>query len=93
MVSPYYQSLDDAEVGAGIAEVLAELSAINRKVVVMHYLEGCSCREIGESLGIPPGTVKRILHESRRSLRASSTGNSRAAGGRNMIWRGRYAPG
>ena len=72
MASPYYQPVDYADVKARIAEILAELSALNRKVVVLHYLDGCSCREIGKSLGIPAGTVKRILHESRSSLRASS---------------------
>lgn len=72
MTSPYYKPVDDTEAKARIAEILAELSALSRRIVVMHYLDGCSCREIGESLGIPPGTIKRILHESRNSLRASS---------------------
>ena len=72
MTSAYYQPIDDAEAKASIAEMLAELSARSRQVVVMHYLDGCSCQEIGKSLGIPAGTVKRILHESRSSLRASS---------------------
>jgi RNA polymerase sigma factor (sigma-70 family) len=72
MAFPYYQPVDDSEIRAGVAEMLAELAALSRKIVVMHYLDGCSCREIGESLGMPPGTIKRILHESRSSLRASS---------------------
>lgn len=72
MASHYYQPVDDTEVKARITETLSELSALNRKIVVMHYLDGCSCREIGESLSMPEGTVKRILHESRSSLRASS---------------------
>ncbi|MEN6357630.1 MAG: RNA polymerase sigma factor [Armatimonadota bacterium] len=70
--SHYYRPIDDVEVKARIDEMLAELSVLNRKIIVMHYLDGCSCREIGESLGMPPGTVKRILHESRKSLRTSS---------------------
>lgn len=48
---------------------LNELSIRNRRVVVMHYLEGYSCKEIGHQLDVPTGTVKRILHESRNNLR------------------------
>ncbi len=50
---------------------LSELSARSRTVVTLHYLDGYSCREIGSRLEIPVGTVKRILHESRNSLRQS----------------------
>lgn len=50
---------------------LSELSTRSRTVVVLHYLDGYSCREIGQRLGIPDGTVKRILHESRENLRRS----------------------
>ncbi|MCE5324671.1 sigma-70 family RNA polymerase sigma factor [bacterium] len=92
ITSPYHQP-DDTEAKARIAEMLAELSARNRKIVVLHYLDGFSCREIGESIGIPPGTVRRILHESRNSLRASSEmmrGASEMAqkkqGPRHMEW-------
>lgn len=49
---------------------LDELSTRNRTVVVLHYLDGYSCVEIGAQLGLPTGTVKRILHESRNNLRA-----------------------
>lgn len=65
IASPGYQPVDDTQLRAEIAEVLAELSARDRRIVVMHYLDGCSCREIGESLAIPAGTVKYILSESR----------------------------
>ena len=61
-----------SEIEARVSEMLAELSARSRKVLTMHYLDGYSCQEIGKSLGIPAGTVKRILHESRMNLRASS---------------------
>ena len=49
---------------------LSELSARSRQVVTLHYLDGYSCREIGDRLGVPTGTVKRILHESRNDLRS-----------------------
>jgi len=49
---------------------LSELSARSRQVVTLHYLDGYSCKEIGGQLGVPTGTVKRILHESRNNLRS-----------------------
>ena len=54
-----------------VRAALAELSARSRQVVTLHYLDGYACREIGLRLAIPEGTVKRILHESRNSLRVS----------------------
>ncbi|NIR02229.1 MAG: hypothetical protein GTN78_18875, partial [Gemmatimonadales bacterium] len=64
---------------------LRELSSRSRRVVTLHYLDGYSCREIGNQLSIPEGTVKRILHESRNSLRASmGIAVPRATGGRAM---------
>ncbi len=48
---------------------LADLSARSRQVITLHYLDGYSCQEIGERLCLTTGTVKRILHESRNSLR------------------------
>jgi len=54
-----------------VRAALDELSARSRQVVTLHYLDGYACREIGLRLAIPEGTVKRILHESRNSLRVS----------------------
>lgn len=64
---------------------LHELSSRSRRVITLHYLDGYSCREIGTQLHIPEGTVKRILHESRNSLRASmGMAIPRVTGGREM---------
>lgn len=49
---------------------VSELSARSRQVVTLHYLDGYSCKEIAGRLGVPAGTVKRILHESRNNLRS-----------------------
>jgi len=48
---------------------LAELSARSRQVIALHYLDGYSCQEIGQRLQLSTGTVKRLLHDSRNSLR------------------------
>ena len=78
---------------------LIELSSRNRQVMTLHYLDGYSCREIGQRLHIPAGTVKRILHESRNSLRAdfgvmkgdrelmvTASQTQKQTGPRDLVW-------
>jgi len=60
----------DQDVAERIRESIEELSARGRQVITLHYLDGYSCREVGQRLGIPDGTIRRILHESRNDLRA-----------------------
>jgi RNA polymerase sigma-70 factor (ECF subfamily) len=48
---------------------LATLSEIQRRVVLMHDLEGYKHREIAEDLEIPEGTVRSHLFLARRALR------------------------
>lgn len=45
-----------------------ELSDQARAALYLHYWLGCSTREIAESLGVRPGTVKSYLHRGRRNL-------------------------
>jgi RNA polymerase sigma-70 factor, ECF subfamily len=59
----------EAHVAERAREALAELSARHRQVMVLHYLQGFGCAEIGARLGLPEGTVKRILHEARAHAR------------------------
>lgn len=40
-------------------------------VLVLHYWEGCTVRELASVLNIPPGTVKSRLFRARQSLKAS----------------------
>jgi hypothetical protein len=37
--------------------------------MILHYLEGRTCEEIGAKLGSPAGSIRRILHYSRRKAR------------------------
>jgi RNA polymerase sigma-70 factor, ECF subfamily len=39
-----------------------------RAILVLHHLEGRSVAAIGETLGVPPGTVKSRLFAARRDL-------------------------
>ena len=48
---------------------LESLSNEQRDVIALGYFEGLSCREIGERLGIPIGTVKSRLASALRVLR------------------------
>lgn len=50
-------------------KALGELPPELRIVLVMHYLEGYSVREIGEILELPEGTIKSRMARGRRLLK------------------------
>ncbi len=52
-----------------VRRALSSLSEANRATTVLYYINGYSQRDISGILGVPLGTVKRRLHESRNSLR------------------------
>jgi len=41
----------------------------HRVVIILHYLEGLSLKEIAYVIDVPEGTVKSRLHYARESLR------------------------
>jgi len=53
-----------------IERAIRELPVMHRRTSELFYLEERSCAEVGIDMGIPEGTVKRRLHESRERLRA-----------------------
>jgi RNA polymerase sigma-70 factor (ECF subfamily) len=57
------------EVVERVRAALAILSQRERRVMILHYLEGLSCEEIARWLGIRNASVRRILHYSRRKVR------------------------
>lgn len=59
-----------SEIRDRLTDGLSTLSDVQREVVLLHDLEGWKHREIGESLGIPEGTVRYHLFNARRALRA-----------------------
>ena len=65
-----------------LERALASLPAGCRTVFVLHDVEGCEHREIGELLGISDGTSKSQLHKARMRLRAALASAARAVGAR-----------
>ncbi len=54
-----------------VDRALAKLSEAKRVTFLMAEVEGFTCAEIAEALGIPVGTVWTRLHAARRELRAA----------------------
>jgi RNA polymerase sigma-70 factor (ECF subfamily) len=64
--------LDEAErseIRDRLNEAVGELPQTQREVLLLHDLEGWKHREIGESLGMPEGTVRYHLFNARRAVR------------------------
>ena len=61
--------LENAETREAIWETLEKLSPRQRAAIVMRYYLEMSDNEVSVALKVPPGTVRRRLHEARRSLR------------------------
>lgn len=53
-----------------LPQAFDQVSEEERAVLVLGYFEGLSCREIGERLGIPVGTVKTRTRKALMKLRA-----------------------
>ena len=52
-----------------LQQAIDALPPRHRVVIVLHYLEGLSLREIARVVDVPEGTVKSRLHYARESLR------------------------
>ncbi|MFO0902302.1 MAG: RNA polymerase sigma factor [Pirellulales bacterium] len=52
-----------------LAAALADLSDRQRELVQLHYLDGCSYREISQRLGIPMNSVGPSLQRAQQKLR------------------------
>jgi RNA polymerase sigma-70 factor (ECF subfamily) len=55
------------------------LSGEHRAVLVMHHYLGLSISEIGDAIGLSPGTVRSRLHYARQHMRAVIEADARAA--------------
>ena len=56
-----------------LEEALAALPETYRHVIVLRYYEGMSCREVGERLGMPLGSVTKTLSRAYGLLRQELT--------------------
>jgi RNA polymerase sigma factor (sigma-70 family) len=59
----------DVDTVARVRESIALLPPHERDVVVLHYVDGLSCEEVGALLGRSPGAVRVRLHRARARLR------------------------
>lgn len=57
------------ELRGALEGALAELTPVQREVVLLHDLQGWKHREIAEHLEMPAGTVRSHLHFARKALR------------------------
>ena len=60
------QEASDREQLERAERVLGRMSPVKRTVFVMFELEGLSCQEIADELGLPVGTVYSRLHSARQ---------------------------
>ena len=59
-----------SETRQALAKALLELTSMQRLVFELREVEGRATDEVGEILGLPPGTVRVHLHRARMRLRA-----------------------
>ena len=69
----------DAERREEIQVALGHVRAEHRAAMVMRHMEGLSCAEISEVLGVPNGTVKGWASRGRTAMLAALTQNSASA--------------
>jgi RNA polymerase sigma factor (sigma-70 family) len=63
------EAVELEELARVVREALEALPRPQREVVVLHYVDGLSCREIAARLGESAGTVRVRLHRARARLR------------------------
>src|ERR687897_1477270 len=69
----------DAERRGEIQVALGNVRAEHRAAMVMRHMEGLSCAEVSEALGVPNGTVKGWASRGRTAMLAALTQNSASA--------------
>lgn len=69
----------DLHLSMDLEKAVSALPPGYRAVLILHDVEGYTHDEIGEKLGIQPGTSKSQLFHARRALREKLSGHERAA--------------
>lgn len=62
---------NDEELYGRLRGKIAMLSAMYRDIIILHYYDGLSTKQISKRLGIPEGTVTWRLSEARKKLKRS----------------------
>lgn len=62
-------TLEEQEWRRMLNQAIGALSPNHRVVIVLHYLEGLSLKEVAYVTDVPEGTIKSRLHYARRKLR------------------------
>jgi RNA polymerase sigma-70 factor (ECF subfamily) len=71
-VQPHPEAMaEEQEWRQALQQAIDALSPRHRVVIILHYLEGLSLKEISYVIDVPEGTVKSRLHYARESLRKS----------------------
>jgi RNA polymerase sigma-70 factor, ECF subfamily len=74
------REVEKRQAAESLRELLATLNVEQRVVFTMFELEGLSCEQIGENIGVPVGTVYSRLHRARKAfLRALARQRARDA--------------
>ena len=60
---------EDEVLYASLRRKIAGLSQIYRDIIILHYYDGLSTKQISERLGVPEGTVTWRLSEARKKLK------------------------
>lgn len=64
--------------GNPVWEALGRLPEKLRAAAQLHYVEGLSCKEVADALGVPATTVRTRLYRARAALRAELAGEADA---------------
>ena len=65
-----YRPAEQRELSERLEDALAELTNLQKNVVLLHDYEGFKHREIGDQLGISAGASRFNLHAARKKLRS-----------------------
>jgi RNA polymerase sigma factor (sigma-70 family) len=66
-----WDALEAGELRRATIGLVQELSQLHREAIEMYYFQGYTVPEIAKFLDVPPGTVKRRLHDAREKLKAA----------------------
>jgi len=74
-----FERAELSEVYETLRKNVAYLSATYRDIIVMHYYDNATCKEISEKLNIPEGTVSYRLSVGRKKLKKEHTAMNQTA--------------